>query len=142
MDGLHNQITEQKSTFFYHQKIIEQLENDKSELSTKLTNVEQLYNNLQTGKSSFDTQLGLLVQEISAREKQIFKREEINESLKNEIAYLNLSLDTANSTISSLKENITNLENKLHKLGQIEQTIFLNSQKNNRDYYSKEGLGF
>ena len=34
------------------------------------------------------------------------------------------------------------MENKLHKIGQTEQTIFLNSQKNNRDYYSKEGLGF
>jgi len=111
-------------------------------LSSNLTNVEQLYNNLQVEKSSFDTQLGLLVQEISVREKQILEREESIESLKNEIGYLNLSLDSANSTISCLKENITNLENKLRKIGQTEQTIFLNSQKNNRDYYSKEVLGF
>ena len=64
------------------------------------------------------------------------------ESLKNEIAYLNLSLDSVNLTISFLKENIIDLENKLHKIGQTEQTILLNSQKNNRDYYSKEGHGF
>ena len=75
MHGLHNQITEQKSVIFYHQKIVEQLESDKSEFSSNLTNVEQLYNNLQAEKSSFDTQLGLLVQEISAREKQILERE-------------------------------------------------------------------
>ena len=64
------------------------------------------------------------------------------ESLNQEIANLNSQLDSANTTISYLKENITDLENKLHKIGQTEQTIFLKSQKNNRDYYSKEGLGF
>ena len=53
MDGHHNQITEQKSIIFDHQKIVEQLETDKSELSTNLTNVEQLYNNLQTEKINF-----------------------------------------------------------------------------------------
>ena len=47
---------------------------------------------------------------------------------------MNSKLDSANSTISSLKDNISDLENKLHKIGQTEQTIFLNSQKNNRDY--------
>ena len=76
MDGLNNQIIEQQSIIFSHQKVIEQLKSDKSELSSSLTNVEQLYNNLQTDKSSFDTQLGLLVQEISAKEKQILEREE------------------------------------------------------------------
>ena len=64
------------------------------------------------------------------------------ESLYPEKANLNSQLDSANTTISSLKETITDLENKLHKIGQSEQTIFLNSQKNNRGYYSKEGLGF
>jgi prefoldin subunit 5 len=101
-----------------------------------------LYNTLQTEKASFDTQLGLLVQEISARDKQVLDREETIESLKQEIANLNSQLDSANTKISSLKETITDLETKLHKIGQTEQTIFLNSQKNNRDYYSKEGLGF
>ena len=75
MDGLHNQITEQKTIIFDRRKIIEQLENDKSELISNIENVEQLYNNLYTEKSSFNTQLGLLVQEISAREKQILERE-------------------------------------------------------------------
>ena len=51
-------------------------------------------------------------------------------------------MDSANSTVLALKETITYLENKLHKIGQTEQMIFLNSQRNNRDYYSKEGLGF
>ena len=142
MAGLHNQIIEQKSIIFYHQKIIEQLEIDKSELISNLTNVEQLYNNLQTEKSTFDKQLGLLNQEISAREKQILEKDQLNESQKNEISYQNLSLDSTNSTVLSLKETITDLENKVHKIGQTEQTIFLNSQRNNKDYYSKEGLGF
>ena len=93
MDGHNNQIIEQQSIIFNHQKVIEQLKSDKSELSSSLTNVEQLYNNLQTDKSSFDTQLGLLVQEISAREKQILEREESMESLNQEIANLNSELD-------------------------------------------------
>ena len=142
MDGLNNQIIEQQSIIFHHQEVIVQLESDKSELCSNLTNIGQLYNTLQTEKASFDTQLGLLVQEISARDKQVLDREKTIESLKQEIANLNSQLDSANTKISSLKETITDLETKLHKIGQTEQTIFLNSQKNNRDYYSKEGLGF
>ena len=34
------------------------------------------------------------------------------------------------------------MEAKLHKIGQTEKTIFLNSQNRYRDLYSKEGLGF
>ena len=55
VDGLNNRIIEQQSIIFSHQKVIEQLKSDKSELSSSLTNVEQLYNNLQMDKSSFDT---------------------------------------------------------------------------------------
>ena len=69
MDGLNNQITEQQSIIFHHQKVIEQLESDKSELCSNLTHIGHLYNTLQTEKESFDTQLDLLVQEISARDK-------------------------------------------------------------------------
>ena len=53
MDELYNQIIEQKSIIFENQKIIEQLETDKSELSSNLINVEHLYNNLQTKKIIF-----------------------------------------------------------------------------------------
>ena len=76
-----------------------------------------MYNTLQTEKESFDTQLGLLVQEISARDKQILEREETMESLYQEKANLNSQLDSTNTTISSLKETIADLENKLHKIG-------------------------
>ena len=68
--------------------MIEQLESDKSEMCSNLTHIGQLYNTLQTEKASFDTQLGLLVQEISAREKQILEREETMETLYQEIANL------------------------------------------------------
>ena len=107
--------------------MIEQLESDKSELCSNLTHIGQLYNTLQTEKASFDTQLGLLVQEIYARDKQILEREEIMDPLCQEKANLNSQLDSANTKISSLKETITDLENKLHKIGQSEQTIFMNS---------------
>ena len=111
-------------------------------LILNLRNVDQLCNNLQNQHSDFDKQIGLLSQEITRKQKFIFEKEKLNESHQNEIAYQNLSLDSTNKQNLSLKEIITDLETKLHKIGQTEQTIFLHSQKNNTDYYSKEGLGF
>ena len=99
MDGLHTQITEKKSIILEHQKISEQLEQDKSELISNLKNADQLFNNLQTEKSSFEKQLGLLTQEISAKEKLIFEKEKLTKSQNNKIAYLTLSLDSTNSDV-------------------------------------------
>ncbi|KAJ9544546.1 hypothetical protein OSB04_024253 [Centaurea solstitialis] len=65
-----------------------------------------------------------------------------HKSQKLEIDFLTISLSVEKENVSKLNKIISDLDLKLHKIGQTEQTIFLNKQVEFRDYYSKEGLGF
>ncbi|KAJ9547142.1 hypothetical protein OSB04_019685 [Centaurea solstitialis] len=50
--------------------------------------------------------------------------------------------EASTENVSKLNKMISDLDLKLHKIGQTEHTIFLNKQVEFRDYYSKEGLGY
>ncbi|KAJ9544088.1 hypothetical protein OSB04_023795 [Centaurea solstitialis] len=65
-----------------------------------------------------------------------------HKSQKLEIDFLTISLSVEKENVSKLNKMISDLDLKLHKIGQTEQTIFLNKQVEFRDYYSKEGLGY
>ncbi|KAJ9566173.1 hypothetical protein OSB04_002139 [Centaurea solstitialis] len=65
-----------------------------------------------------------------------------HKSQKLEIDFLTISLSVEKENVSKLNKMISDLDFKLHKIGQTEHTIFLNKQVEFRDYYSKEGLGY
>ncbi|KAJ9552635.1 hypothetical protein OSB04_016680 [Centaurea solstitialis] len=65
-----------------------------------------------------------------------------HKSQKLEIDFLTISLSVEKANVSKLNKMISDLDFKLHKIGQTEHTIFLNKQVEFRDYYSKEGLGY
>ncbi|KAJ9556657.1 hypothetical protein OSB04_011271 [Centaurea solstitialis] len=65
-----------------------------------------------------------------------------HKSQKLEIDFLTISLSVEKENVSKLNKMISDLDLKLHKIGQTEHTIFLNKQVEFRDYYSKEGLGY
>ncbi|KAJ9544362.1 hypothetical protein OSB04_024069 [Centaurea solstitialis] len=65
-----------------------------------------------------------------------------HKSQKLEIDFLTISLSVEKENVSNLNKMISDLNFKLHKIGQTEHTIFLNKQVEFRDYYSKEGLGY
>ncbi|KAJ9544387.1 hypothetical protein OSB04_024094 [Centaurea solstitialis] len=65
-----------------------------------------------------------------------------HKSQKLEIDFLTISLSVEKENVSKLNKMISDLDPKLHKIGQTEHTIFLNKQVEFRDYYSKEGLGY
>ncbi|KAJ9546661.1 hypothetical protein OSB04_019204 [Centaurea solstitialis] len=65
-----------------------------------------------------------------------------HKSQKLEIEFLTISLSVEKENVSKLNKMISDLDLKLHKIGQTEHTIFLNKQVEFRDYYSKEGLGY
>ncbi|KAJ9558178.1 hypothetical protein OSB04_012792 [Centaurea solstitialis] len=63
-----------------------------------------------------------------------------HKSQKLEIDFLTISLSVEKENVSKLNKMISDLDLKLHKIGQTEHTIFLNKQVEFRDYYSKEGF--
>ncbi|KAJ9539060.1 hypothetical protein OSB04_031793 [Centaurea solstitialis] len=65
-----------------------------------------------------------------------------HKSQKLEIDFLTINLSVEKENVSKLNKMISDLDLKLHKIGQTEHTIFLNKQVEFRDYYSKEGLGY
>ncbi|KAJ9544400.1 hypothetical protein OSB04_024107 [Centaurea solstitialis] len=65
-----------------------------------------------------------------------------HKSQKLEIDFLTISLSVEKENVSKLNKMISDLDLKLHKIGQTEHTIFLNKQVEFRDYCSKEGLGY
>ncbi|KAJ9566345.1 hypothetical protein OSB04_002311 [Centaurea solstitialis] len=65
-----------------------------------------------------------------------------HKSQKLEIDFLTISLSVEKENVSKLNKMLSDLDLKLHKIGQTEHTIFLNKQVEFRDYYSKEGLGY
>ncbi|KAJ9542143.1 hypothetical protein OSB04_028649 [Centaurea solstitialis] len=65
-----------------------------------------------------------------------------HKSQKLEIDFLTINLSVEKENVSKLNKMISDLDFKLHKIGQTEHTIFLNKQVEFRDYYSKEGLGY
>ncbi|KAJ9561693.1 hypothetical protein OSB04_006853 [Centaurea solstitialis] len=65
-----------------------------------------------------------------------------HKSQKLEIDFLTINLSVEKENVSKLNKMISDLDLKLHKIGQTEHTIFLNKQVEFRDYYSKEGIGY
>lgn len=90
-----------------------------------MKNADKVYNDFQNDKACLDKNIAIFIKEISDKETIISEKDKTIELQKTEIDYLTLSLDSANQLSNSLKEQLTELETKLHKVGQTQQTVFL-----------------
>ncbi|KAJ9561372.1 hypothetical protein OSB04_006532 [Centaurea solstitialis] len=114
---IHNKNKELELVILKQTNEITDLLQQKEQLSSQCAQLQQLVNEFETIRAEHKSQ-------------------------KLEIDFLTISLSVEKENVSKLNKMISDLDLKLHKIGQTEHTIFLNKQVEFRDYYSKEGLGY
>ncbi|KAJ9544933.1 LOW QUALITY PROTEIN: hypothetical protein OSB04_024640 [Centaurea solstitialis] len=114
------------------------IHNKNKELELVILKQTNEITNLLQQKEQLSSQCAQLQQSVN--EFETIRAE--HKSQKLEIDFLTISLSVEKENVSKLNKMISDLDLKLHKIGQTEHTIFLNKQVEFRDYYSKEGLGY